>query len=161
MNNMIILGLVMVIAYILQIIFGLKQLKNFNETYSELRKAGKVAIGKRSGKIKAGTIVMFAVDNSGKVLKAKRMQGVTIIAMFKDMPNYIGQDIHYLDHHNPLVRQENKLLQAAIKDAQELFLRTEAGSYEDVSKYGSAFDMNLHVKGLISRLKLQLINKRS
>ena len=141
--------------YILQIIFGLKQLKHFNTTYSELRKMGRVAIGRRAGKIKAGTIVMFAVDQSGKVLDARRMQGVTVAARFKTMPDYIGQDIHYFDTYNPLIRKENKLLQIAIEDAREVFLRTEAGNYEDVPKFAPVLNVGNQLKLLSTRLKLQ------
>ena len=155
MDSIYILGAVVIVAYILQIIFGLKQLKHFNTTYSELRKKGRVAIGRRSGKIKAGTIVMFAVDKKGMILDAKRMQGVTVVARFKSMPSYIGQDIHYLDTYNPVVRKENKLLQIAIEDARELFLRIEAGNYKDVPKFAPVLNVGNQLKLLSTRLKLQ------
>ena len=155
MDCIYILGAVVIVAYILQIIFGLKQLKHFNTTYSELRKKGRVAIGRRSGKIKAGTIVMFAVDRKGMILDAKRMQGVTVVARFKSMPSYIGQDIHYLDTYNPVVRKENKLLQIAIEDARELFLRIEAGNYKDVPKFAPVLNVGNQLKLLSTRLKLQ------
>ena len=155
MDSIYILGAVVIVAYILQIIFGLKQLKHFNTTYSELRKKGRVAIGRRSGKIKAGTIVMFAVDRKGMILDAKRMQGVTVVARFKPMPSYIGQDIHYLDTYNPVVRKENKLLQIAIEDARELFLRIEGGNYKDVSKFVPVLYVGNPLKLLSTRLKLQ------
>ena len=155
MDSIYILGAVVIVAYILQIIFGLKQLKHFNTTYSELRKKGRVAIGRRSGKIKAGTIVMFAVDRKGMILDAKRMQGVTVVARFKTMPSYIGQDIHYLDTYNPVVRKENKLLQIAIEDARELFLRIEAGNYKDVPKFAPVLNVGNQLKLLSTRLKLQ------
>ena len=155
MDSIYILGAVVILAYILQIIFGLKQLKHFNTTYSELRKKGRVAIGRRSGKIKAGTIVMFAVDRKGMILDAKRMQGVTVVARFKSMPSYIGQDIHYLDTYNPVVKKENKLLQIAIEDARELFLRIEAGNYKDVPKFAPVLNVGNQLKLLSTRLKLQ------
>ena len=155
MDSIYILGAVVIVAYILQIIFGLKQLKHFNTTYSELRKKGRVAIGRRSGKIKAGTIVMFAVDRKGMILDAKRMQGVTVVARFKSMPSYIGQDIHYLDTYNPVVKKENKLLQIAIEDARELFLRIEAGNYKDVPKFAPVLNVGNQLKLLSTRLKLQ------
>ena len=155
MDSIYILGAVVIVAYILQIIFGLKQLKHFNTTYSELRKKGRVAIGRRSGKIKAGTIVMFAVDRKGMILDAKRMQGVTVVARFKSMPSYIGQDIHYLDTYNPVVRKENKLLQIAIEDARELFLRIEAGNYKDVPKFAPVLNVGNQLKLLSTRLTLQ------
>lgn len=155
MDSIYILGAVVIVAYILQIIFGLKQLKHFNTTYSELRKKGRVAIGRRAGKIKAGTIVMFAVDKSGKVLDARRMQGVTVAARFKTMSDYIGHDIHYFDTYNPLIRKENKLLQIAIEDAREVFLRTEAGNFEDVPKFAPVLNVGNQLKLLSTRLKLQ------
>lgn len=135
------LAIIIVIAYILQIIFGMKQLKHFNDVYAHLRTLGRVAIGRRSGKLRAGTIVMIAVDKKGKVLEASRMQGVTVLSRFKDMPNYVDQDIHYLDTYNPIVRKENRLTQIAIEDAREVFLRVEAGNYEGAQKVASAFDL--------------------
>ncbi|MCK4026760.1 transcriptional regulator [Streptococcus suis] len=155
MDSVYIFGAVVIAAYVLQIYLGLKQLKHFNAAYSELRQKGRVAIGRRSGKIKAGTIVMFAVDRNGKVVDAKRMQGVTVAARFKSMPSYVGQDIHYLDTYNPLVRKENKLLQIAIEDARELFLRIEAGNYEDVPKLAPVLSVGNQLKLLSTRLKLQ------
>ena len=65
-------------AYLLQILFGLKQIKHFNQNYQQLCKKGKVAIGRRAGKIKAGTIVLLAVDPAGIILDARKMQGVTV-----------------------------------------------------------------------------------
>ena len=62
MEQAFIIGGIVITAYILQIVFGMKQLKNFNQVYSELRKKGRVAIGRRAGKVQSGTIVMFAVD---------------------------------------------------------------------------------------------------
>ncbi|MTC90174.1 transcriptional regulator [Streptococcus uberis] len=155
MDKIVIFGIIVILAYVVQIILGMKQLKHFNKVYTELRKKGRVAIGRRSGKIKSGTIVMFAIDKEGLVLDARKMQGVTVAAYFKQMPNFIGQDIHYFDTYNPLVRNENKLVQIAIEDARELFLRMEAGSYQDVSKYGSAFDLDFFLKSLKNRLKYQ------
>lgn len=155
MDKIVIFGIIVILAYVVQIILGMKQLKHFNKVYAELRKKGRVAIGRRSGKIKSGTIVMFAIDKEGLVLDARKMQGVTVAAYFKQMPNFIGQDIHYFDTYNPLVRNENKLVQIAIEDARELFLRMEAGSYLDVSKYGSAFDLDFFLKSLKNRLKYQ------
>lgn len=155
MDKIVIFGIIVILAYVVQIILGMKQLKHFNKVYAELRKKGRVAIGRRSGKIKSGTIVMFAIDKEGLVLDARKMQGVTVAAHFKQMPNFIGQDIHYFDTYKPLVRNENKLVQIAIEDARELFLRMEAGSYQDVSKYGSAFDLDFYLKSLKNRLKYQ------
>ena len=74
---------------------------------------------------------MFAIDENGLVLDAQKMQGVTVLSTFKAMPTFIGQDIHYFDSYNPLVRDENKFLQIAIEDARDVFLKMEVGRYEE------------------------------
>ena len=156
MDSIIILGLGIILAYIIQIYLGLKQIKHFSQVYAELRKEGRVAIGRRSGKLKSGTIVMFAINKKGTILAAKKMQGVTVAAHFKNMPDYIGQDIHYVDKYNPTVRKENKLMQIAIEDARDVFLRIEAGIYKDVPKMTPFMDLSTQIKLLPKRLKLQL-----
>lgn len=156
MDFMFVFGGFCIIAYALQILLGLQQLKHFNRIYGQLRRQGRVAIGRRSGKVRSGTIVMFALDKNAKVLAAQQMQGVTVLAKFKEMPDYVGQDIHYLDTYNPLVRKENKLMQVAIEDAREVFLRVESGDYKDVPKYAPLVDVTSYVKLFLSRIKYQL-----
>lgn len=155
MDTVYILGAVVIVAYLCQIILGLRQIKHFNQTYSEMKKLGRVAIGRRSGRIKAGTIVLFAIDKKGQVLDARRMQGITVAARFKQMPDYIGQDLHYLDSYNPLVRKENKLLQTAIEDAREVFVRSEVGDYRDVPKFAPVMDLGTRLKMLPARIRYQ------
>ena len=137
MEQAFIIGGIVITAYILQIVFGMKQLKNFNQVYSELRKKGRVAIGRRAGKVQSGTIVMFAVDRRGHVLDARKMQGVTVLARF-----------------NPMIRKENKLLRIAIEDAREVFLRTEAGNYKDVPKAVPLFNLGAQLSHIPARIKM-------
>ena len=158
MQPIYIIGLIVIAAYALQIVLGLRQLKNFNDTYSRLRKLGRVAIGRRSGRVRSGTIVLFAIDKDAKVLEGRKMQGVTVFSQFKEMPAYVGQDIHYLDTYNPLVRKENKLVQIAIEDAREVFLRVEADNYKDVPK--SAPLLNLGLQWQILKSKFQTKTKQ-
>lgn len=153
MPSIYILGAFILVAYVLQIILGMRQLKQFNQVYKEMRSLGRVAIGRRAGKVRSGTIVLFAIDDKGIVLSSKRMQGVTVLADFKDMPDYIGQDLHYLDIYHPLVRKENKLMQIAIEDARELFLRIEAGNYKDIPRSVPLIDWRLHLAAVGRQLK--------
>ena len=88
MNSLIIFAVFVMAAYIFQMFLGWQQLKDFNKTYTMLRKLGRVAIGRKSGRIKSGTIVMFAVDENGRVLKASKMQGVTILARFQNKTSH-------------------------------------------------------------------------
>lgn len=131
MNFIYIFGAFALVAYGLQVLFGMKQIKHFNQIYLEMRRKGKVAIGRRSGKIKAGTIVMFAIDHKRIIIDARKMQGVTVLAKFRLLPQYIGTDIHYIDSYHPLVRTENKLVQQAMANAREIYLRVELGNYQE------------------------------
>ncbi|EHJ53074.1 transcriptional regulator GutM [Streptococcus macacae] len=156
MHFMIIFGLFILIAYGLQIFLGLQQIKHFNKIYGQLRRKGRVAIGRRSGKLRAGVIVMFAIDQKGKVLDAKKMQGVTVTARFKDMLDYIGEDIHYFDGYNPLIRKEDKLLRIAVEDARSVFLKTEAEGNKEVPKPAPLADIGLRAKLLVAQVKEKL-----
>ncbi|MGY4110390.1 transcriptional regulator GutM [Aeribacillus sp. SP014] len=78
-------------AFMVQLALGYFQIKHFAKAYIELRKIGKVAIGKRPGRIRAGTIVLFAVSDSGKILKAMKIQGVTVLAKVRELKGLYGQ----------------------------------------------------------------------
>jgi glucitol operon activator protein len=102
-------------AFVFQMGLGFLQIKHFSKAYAELRKMGKVAIGKKPGKVRAGTIVMFAVTNSGKILKAKKIQGVTVMAQVKDLDGFEDKNIKTLIEKD--MAHCNKLLKLAILDA--------------------------------------------
>lgn len=102
-------------AYLLQCAFGLLQLKNFSKAYTPLRKMGKVAIGKRAGGIRSGAIVMFAVDNEGIILAAKKMIGVTVFAKFKELKQFDGKNVALLTEQD--TQGMSKPLKKAVLDA--------------------------------------------
>lgn len=52
MNFIYTFAVFVVLAYIVQVILGLQQLKHFNRVYARLRKKGRVAIGRNSGRIR-------------------------------------------------------------------------------------------------------------
>lgn len=105
------------LAFVIQMGLGFLQMKHFSKAYVELRRMGKVAIGKNPGRIKAGTIVLFAVTDSGKIIKAKKMQGVTVLATVKDLPGFEDKNIKTLKDED--MAHCNKLLKAAIWNGAE------------------------------------------
>jgi glucitol operon activator protein len=113
--NIIVIMIFIAGAFVVQMGLGFLQIKHFSKAYAELRRIGKVAIGKKPGRIRAGTIVLFAVSNSGKILKAKKMQGVTVMATVKDLPGFEDKNIRTLKEED--MAHCNKLLKLAILDA--------------------------------------------
>lgn len=145
MNFMIVLGIFGIGAYLLQMVFGMKQIKHFKETYQNLRQKGKVAIGRRAGRIKAGTIVMFALNNQGEIIDSVRMQGVTVMAKFRKIPQFNQVNILELTEDNELVKKENKLMQQAIVNAREIYVRVEAGNYVDEKPISPLLNAKIHL----------------
>ncbi|RFU68580.1 transcriptional regulator [Bacillus sp. V59.32b] len=112
---MIVIMIAIAVAFLIQMGLGFLQIQHFSKAYAEMRRIGKVAIGKKPGKIRSGTIVLFAVSNSGKILKAKKMQGVTVLAAVKDLPGFEDKNIRTLKEEDMV--HCNTLLRSAILDA--------------------------------------------
>lgn len=115
MNSILKLIVFAVIMWIINFLFGLIQIKNFNKNYVEMRKHGKVAIGRKKGGFYAGTIVMLLIDEHGKILMCKKMQGFTVLARVKEFNGLNGKIINNITEND--LKSYNKLMRAAIIDA--------------------------------------------
>ncbi|MBR2129950.1 MAG: hypothetical protein IJ931_03670 [Aerococcus sp.] len=73
MDNILIVGLIMFCRFVLQTIFGYIQIRNFNKIYQYIRDSGKVAIVRKSGKVRAGTIIFFGISDEDKIFEAYLM----------------------------------------------------------------------------------------
>lgn len=113
-------------AWLFQSIFGFLQIKHFNKRYAEMRSLGRVAIGKKTGAFRAGTVVMFAIDKRNKIIKAAKMQGVTVFSRVKDLKGFEGKYLLKISEED--FKGIDKLTKLAIADA----LR----SYDIISKGG-------------------------
>ncbi|MGI8386519.1 transcriptional regulator GutM [Robertmurraya sp. P23] len=114
------------IAWLVQSILGFLQIRHFNKKYAEMRSMGRVAIGKKTGMFRAGTVVMFSIDKRNKILKAAKMQGVTVFSRVKELKGFEGK--HLLKIAEEDFTGLDKLTKLAIADA----LR----SYDIISKGG-------------------------
>lgn len=79
-----------VVVWIAQTILGLRQFKKFNNHIKELRKEGRVAIGRASGHFRAGVLVLFVIDADCKIQRGEIMEGRTVFAGFKPFDNFNG-----------------------------------------------------------------------
>ena len=113
-------------AWLVQSIFGFIQIKHFNKKYAEMRSLGRVAIGKKTGAFRAGTVVMFAIDKRNKIIKAAKMQGVTVFSRVRDLKGFEGKYLLKISEED--FKGIDKLTKLAIADA----LR----SYDIISKGG-------------------------
>ncbi|AGK96379.1 transcriptional regulator GutM [Clostridium pasteurianum] len=72
-------------AWIGQMILGYHQIKYFNRHFKDMRKLGKVVIGKNKGKVRAGVIVLIAIDKDSNIIQAKKMQGLSVFARMRTL----------------------------------------------------------------------------
>lgn len=102
-------------AWLAQSILGFLQIRHFNKKYTELRCLGRVTIGKRTGMFRAGTVVMFVIDKRNNILKAAKMQGVTVFSRVKYMSGFDGKNLLKITESD--YKHVNKLTKLAIQDA--------------------------------------------
>ena len=79
-----------VVVWILQTVLGLRQFKKFNAHLKELRKIGRVAIGRSRGRFAAGVLVLFVIDENCRILKGEIMKGRTVFAGFDKFDEFNG-----------------------------------------------------------------------
>ncbi|WP_010631561.1 transcriptional regulator GutM [Sporolactobacillus vineae] len=117
-------------AFLLQIFLGYFQMRHMSRVFIVMRRQGRVAIGRKRGNLRAGTIVFLAIDKNGKILDARKMQGVTILARFRELKPLIGEQIQSIDEKK--VSVYNKLLRQAIADAVTNYrIVAEGGTIEE------------------------------
>ncbi|MDU6522627.1 transcriptional regulator GutM [Enterococcus devriesei] len=146
--NILFLGIIAIAAYIIQTCLGLKQIKNFSMVYARLRKKGKVAIGRRPGKLTSGTILMFSVNQMGLIDEAEMMQGITILARFKPKKQFVGLNIRELNEQHPVFEKENRLTRQAALNAKKIYLEVEKGNYQDTKPVSPVMNVGLHLSML-------------
>ena len=118
------------IAYVLQFLLTMIQMKDFNLNFRDLRKMGRVAIGKKKGGFVAGSIVMFAIDDKGIILKGMYLSGVTVLARFKEINDFNGVDISTITEEQ--VKSYSKQVQKSILDASSNYITiTNCGEIEE------------------------------
>lgn len=98
--NLIVIGILFIVAFAIQYLLTYFQLNDFNRNYRKLRKIGRVVIGRKKGTLRAGAIVMFAIDNNDKVIEGRYLQGITIIARFKDFNYFNGLQVNTINRND-------------------------------------------------------------
>lgn len=85
------------LAWLLQIGLGFLQFKDFNKNFKEMRKKGRVVIGKNKGRFKRGYMILICIDKDCYILESRVMKGITILARFKTMEILNGENLHSIN----------------------------------------------------------------
>lgn len=87
-------------AWVLQSVLSFKQTQSYTRHFVAMRRKGRVAIGKFRGGIAQGSIVMFVLDGEDRIVEGHRINGVTVVARFKEFSLYNGQRMDEINPHD-------------------------------------------------------------
>ena len=117
--------IVFAIAFLLQAIASMAQMKYFATEFTEYRKQGKVVCGRQAGGFHAGAIVLFLIDDNGIIKKAKKLEGVTCLARFRELEGFQGKYVGELSGEE--VPKTHKNLRKAVRDASLTYCKYVSG----------------------------------
>ncbi|CDL85292.1 transcriptional regulator GutM [Xenorhabdus szentirmaii] len=86
-----------VIAWLGQIFLGWYQVKSFNHALVHLADSGRVGIGRSNRHFKSRVIIAIAVDEKGTIASAIIMEGITVFARPKVLPELWGKLVNDLE----------------------------------------------------------------
>ncbi|CZR96136.1 MULTISPECIES: transcriptional regulator GutM [unclassified Clostridioides] len=133
----------LIAVYLLNIFLGYLQLKDFNKNYIELKRKGRVAIGRKKGRISSGTIVLILIDEDGAIVETRKMQGVTVLARVKVFEGLVGKDLGDITKSD--LAEYNKLLKKAILDAVKQYITFEKNRCESTNSTSTDEECNAEV----------------
>lgn len=142
---------VFAVAFLLQAIASMAQMKYFAREFAEYRKQGKVVCGRQAGGFHAGAIVLFLIDDDGIIREAKKLEGVTCLAHFKKMEGFAGAYVGALTGEE--IPRTHKNLRKAVRDAALTYCKYISG--EEIENPPTPFRrMGRSVTGLAQHKKV-------
>ena len=107
--------------------------------------------GRQAGGFHAGAIVLFLIDDNGIIRKAKKLEGVTCLARFKEMKGF--QDKYVGELTGEEIPKTHKNLKKAVKDAALTYCKYISG--EEIENPPSPFQKaGRSVTGLMQNKKV-------
>ncbi|WP_059102982.1 transcriptional regulator GutM [Shouchella shacheensis] len=123
--TILIVALCLGLGFLLQSVLGFWQMKNFNQQYTLMRSEGKVAIGRSRGFIRTGVVLLLSVDKQANIVRAEKMQGLTIFARFKPVDALANQPLF---RTSPEVEGKlDRFSKKALDDARHVYRIVQAG----------------------------------
>lgn len=127
--------IILAVGFGMQYVFGMFQMKNFTKHYTELRRKGKVAVGRKPAILQSGTLVLLQINNKKEIEDARYMQGVTVFSRVRNLNGVEGLKIDRIVLED--IQQHNKLLRNAILDAKRTYNIIQSGG--EVERIPSPF----------------------
>ena len=114
------LALIAVLMWVLQLVLSILQFRRFAAHVKEMRREGRVAIGKAKGRFAAGAIVLFVIDPACNIVRGAIMKGVTVFAGFRPFDDFNGRNL--LDLAEADVAAYDRQTRRAVLGAREEYI---------------------------------------
>ena len=114
------LALIAVLMWVLQLVLSILQFRRFAAHVKEMRREGRVAIGKAKGRFVAGAIVLFVIDPACNIVRGEIMKGVTVFAGFRSFDDFTGRNL--LDLTEADVAAYDRQTRHAVLGAREEYI---------------------------------------
>ncbi|MFQ1022284.1 transcriptional regulator GutM [Avibacterium paragallinarum] len=110
--------IVAIIAWLLQIILGWRQLSQFNKEFEKLCKQGNVGVGRTQGRFKPKVVIAIAFDQDYRVANAIILKGLSVFSRAKTITTLKG--LLHSEIIPELIFPKDKQSQQALKEALQL-----------------------------------------
>ncbi len=108
-----------ILMWVSQTVLGLWQFKRFHRRVKELRKNGRVAIGKAKGRFLAGAVILLCIDENCRIHHGEVMKGRTVFAGFHPIRQLNGKNLRELTEEDCTGME--KQIRVAALDARKGF----------------------------------------
>ncbi|MBR4641825.1 MAG: transcriptional regulator GutM [Selenomonadaceae bacterium] len=108
-----------VVVWIAQTALGFWQFKKFNRHLKDLRKLGRVSIGRARGYFASGVLVLFIIDDDCRIIRGEIMEGRTVFAGFKPFNHFNGLTLFELSENLCKSMKLSKQQTSAVISAQK------------------------------------------
>lgn len=138
------------VIYVANSLLAMRQMKDFANSYRDLRHGGRVAIGKQKNALSTGAIVMLQLDDENRIVTGTRLTGLTVLSRFKEFPAFNGQPVADID---PQGLELSPSMRRAVINARDNFLVVQSG--------GVPAEPPLPLMKLINRVDSRIGRKRT
>lgn len=105
------------VFYCINMVLSFRQGKDLAHNYVELRRQGKVVIGKYKRLLNSGGIIMFGINDDHQITDTRLLTGVTVFSRFRQRPEFSGIPMDLVGCGD--YSQEPKNVRMAIKNAAD------------------------------------------
>jgi glucitol operon activator protein len=106
------------LAWILQLVLSMRQMRRFYRRVSELKRLGRTTIGVGGGTYRGRAYAVVVADPAGRVVTVEVMSGISVFAALRPLPALKGWNLRALCDTPPAglkTKQKAALCQAATK----------------------------------------------